>query len=252
MNEPIRLREETDSELERLLLRAGTSYGSSTESRAKTLAALGLTGSAALAVGAASAAPMPALAKATWQLTWTKVLAAVTAIGAVAAGPPVYRAWHRRQAATISATGEPNLGAHVAIPAEPAARDLAAGGAFAREPAPEPTPTPATPAVRSARAAAPGGGKTGPAGANLTRELAALDAARSALAEGDAAGALTLLDAYARGFPRGGLDLEAEVLRIDALAKAGRNGQARRRAQAFLRRHPNSVLASRARRYLDD
>jgi hypothetical protein len=44
------------------------------------------------------------------------------------------------------------------------------------------------------------------------------------------------------------LKLEAEVLRIDALARSGRLAQAQTRAASFLARHPNSVLAARVRR----
>jgi len=39
------------------------------------------------------------------------------------------------------------------------------------------------------------------------------------------------------------------VLRIGALAKSGQTDAARKRAEAFLRRHPDSVLASRVRSY---
>jgi hypothetical protein len=46
--------------------------------------------------------------------------------------------------------------------------------------------------------------------------------------------------------------LEAEVLRIDALAKAGDRQAAKKRAEAFLKRHPKSLLASRVRGYLDE
>jgi len=81
----------------------------------------------------------------------------------------------------------------------------------------------------------------------LAQELVALDTVRAALAGGDATGALSLLDTYGRAYPHGELALEAEVLRIDALARSGRADVARRRADAFLRRHPNSVLAARVR-----
>jgi hypothetical protein len=52
--------------------------------------------------------------------------------------------------------------------------------------------------------------------------------------------------------PRRPLQLEAEVLRIDALAKIGRKDAARQHAEAFLRRHPNSVLATRVRAHVAD
>jgi len=83
----------------------------------------------------------------------------------------------------------------------------------------------------------------------LTAELAALDTARTALGHSDPAGALAALDSYAHDFPRGRLKIEAEVLRIGALAKSGQTEAARKRAEAFLRLHPDSVLASRVRSY---
>ncbi|MET0795140.1 MAG: outer membrane protein assembly factor BamD, partial [Polyangiaceae bacterium] len=84
----------------------------------------------------------------------------------------------------------------------------------------------------------------------LAAELSALDAARSSLSAGDPKAALSALDAYSRTFPRGRLGLEAEVLRIDALAKSGQTAAARSRAEAFIKRHPDSVLASRVRGYV--
>ena len=41
--------------------------------------------------------------------------------------------------------------------------------------------------------------------------------------------------------------MEAEVLRIDALAESGHTDAAHARAREFLRRHPNSVLAAHVR-----
>ena len=82
---------------------------------------------------------------------------------------------------------------------------------------------------------------------SLTQELAALDAARASLAGGEARRALRLLDTYDQSYPHGRLELEADVLRIDAMARSGRRDAARALAEAFLRKHPNSVLASRVR-----
>jgi hypothetical protein len=86
----------------------------------------------------------------------------------------------------------------------------------------------------------------------LGQEISSLDAARSMLARGNTQEALFLLDGYARGFPRGKLAIEAELLRIDALARSGDEVETRRRARMFLARHASSVLAARARTYLDD
>jgi TolA-binding protein len=87
---------------------------------------------------------------------------------------------------------------------------------------------------------------------SLAAELSALEAARAALAKGEASGAATLLDAYVTAYPHGRLELEAEVLRIDVLARSGKPDVAKKRAQSFLRRYPTSVLATHVRGYLND
>jgi hypothetical protein len=43
--------------------------------------------------------------------------------------------------------------------------------------------------------------------------------------------------------------LEAEALRIEALAASGQRAQARVEARAFLERHPKSLLAPRVERF---
>ncbi len=83
---------------------------------------------------------------------------------------------------------------------------------------------------------------------DLAGELAALDSAAKAIQAGNGAGALTQLDAYSRAFPHGNLDLEAKVLRAEALESAGRHGDAVARAKAFVARYPTSPLAVRMRR----
>ncbi|HET9933306.1 MAG TPA: hypothetical protein VFQ35_21525, partial [Polyangiaceae bacterium] len=85
---------------------------------------------------------------------------------------------------------------------------------------------------------------------SVAAELGVIDSVRAALSRGDTSGALSRLDGYAKTYPRGRLALEAEVLRIDALARSGQAAAASKRAEAFLRRFPNSVLASRVRGYL--
>jgi hypothetical protein len=82
-------------------------------------------------------------------------------------------------------------------------------------------------------------------GADLRAELEALDTVRSTLAGADFFRALSLLDAYFQKFHHGRLHLEAEVLRIDALARCGQAEAARSYAKEFLRRNPNSVHTAR-------
>jgi hypothetical protein len=237
VTEPPRLHTEPESELERSLLDAGRSYTASASSRAKALAALGVVGITASSTTAASAVTKASL---------TKWLTA-TALVAGAAIPGVH---YLRQLAAKPAppdTSVVSAGPSVASipPLQPASAPSAATPDSApvqpANSAPDPVVTSAPPTVARA--------ESKPATPALAAELSALDTARSALASGNATAALSDLDAYARNFPHGRLGLEAEVLRIDALAKSGQTVAARKRAEAFMKRHPDSVLASRVRAY---
>jgi hypothetical protein len=231
MSEPLRLRDEGASALERALLDAGRSYRSSGSARAKTMAALGVAGSATLLAGTAQAVPLASLAK----MTWGKLLAAVSIVGAAAAVPVGYFAWQRHHPAEHGAS------APIAIAARPI------------EPEPAPGPQALIASAPGDQIAENGSPRYAPRPpVTLAHELSSLDAARGLLARGDATGALARLDAYGRAYPHGRLGLEAEVLRIDALDESGRSDAARARAQAFLQRHPHSVLAARVRTRLGD
>jgi hypothetical protein len=218
-SEPTRLREEqgeNSSSLERALLRAGSSYQTSSQTRAKVLAGLGLAaGSSALLTGSAAASVSVSAAK----LTWTKLLLGVSLVGATAVPVGYYAMRNVETNKSASAS---------------------------RGAVPVPSASESTPA-EAARTEAP----TAPA-AMLSEELGALDRARLSLSNGDARRALDELDGYDRRFPDGRLQLEAEVMRIDAFAKVGRKDVARQHADAFLRRHPTSVLATRVRAHLAD
>ena len=80
----------------------------------------------------------------------------------------------------------------------------------------------------------------------LAAELALVDAAKRALAAGDAARALDRLAAHARDFRRGQLAEERQALRVEALCAAGKRPQARAEATLFLREYPASTHADRA------
>jgi hypothetical protein len=92
-----------------------------------------------------------------------------------------------------------------------------------------------------------------PQATSLSDEVAALDRARSRV-DDDPERALAAIDAYDRRFGKnkGTLAPEAEVLRIEALAAAGRKTEARARARSFLARHPSSPHAQRVRSVLAD
>ena len=240
MREPLRLRDESANDLERALLEAGRSYRSSGTARAKTMAALGVAGSATLLAGTAQAVPLGTLAKAAAHVTWGKLLAAISIVGAAAAVPVGYFAWQRHHSVK-------HVGSAAAVIA-------------AKPIEPEPTQAPPALSARGLEGPLAENVPAGPAGAahtarpavTLAHELSSLDAARGLLARGDATGALARLDAYGRAYPHGRLGLEAEVLRIDALDESGRSDAARARAEAFLQHHPHSVLAARVRTRLGD
>jgi hypothetical protein len=95
-----------------------------------------------------------------------------------------------------------------------------------------------------------------PAGENLrvhsiADEVALLDRARAASATGDAAEALRLLDAYEAQFKAPTFELEARVLRIDALDAVGRSGLALNEGERFLAAHPNEPMSRHVRSLLD-
>jgi hypothetical protein len=113
----------------------------------------------------------------------------------------------------------------------------------------------ATPSTTAAPLlAAPGAATPSPATSGSPRtlagELAALDAARAALAAGDARRALAGADAYDRDYPHGVLAQEAAVVRIEALHALGDDARARRLARAFLDAHPSTAHADRLRTIL--
>lgn len=70
----------------------------------------------------------------------------------------------------------------------------------------------------------------------LMLEVVELDTARAALSAGENQRALDQLDGYRARFPQGELSLEASVLRVRALAGAGRGAQAARLARDLMKR----------------
>ena len=241
MKELPRLLEETPSDVERALLQAGMSYRTSRATWAKTLAALGLASSTTLVAGTASAGKLLPLAK----FSGAKLLVAISVAAAVSAVPVGYRLLHRQGPSTAATR---SLGPAFT---EPAPTRPPGDPAIARKlelPQALPVAPGSVEPSRLTRASARGGASP----VRLGQEVAALDAVRSALARGNAQGAIFLLDGYAQTCPHGRLELEADLLRMDALTKNGQSESARRLSTAFLKRHPTSVLTARARSYLEE
>ncbi|MEA2749057.1 MAG: hypothetical protein QOI41_3200 [Myxococcales bacterium] len=119
-------------------------------------------------------------------------------------------------------------------------------------PAAAPTiPTPASTAMAAATGAATAAAASTAASVSFAEEIAAFDRARSALDAGESDRALALVDAYEKRFPAGTFVQEAEVLRVQALARKGDDAGARRVGQRFLAAHPTSPHAARIRAILD-
>lgn len=225
MADPQRLLEGPGTALERTMLQELRSYQGPKTMRAHTLAALGVTGSAGLAAGGAMA----------WWAgkTWGARILLTTSLASVLVGIPAGYFILRHGSSPSSPPAPP------AVAAMPPVQPLSAPATITVPPVLDSpgSPSPATAAKASRRGAR--------ASADLRAELDALDAVRSTLASGGTFKALSLLDAYFRNFQNGRLKLEAAILRIDALARAGQTEAARTYATEFLRRHPNSVHAAR-------
>ncbi len=109
---------------------------------------------------------------------------------------------------------------------------------------PSALPSAATASARVTPPLTPSSGDSGPdpRDGDLARERSLVDRARSALARGDAAGALASADEHRKAFPRGQLAEEREVVAIQALAAAGRSEEAGTRAGTFRKAYPSSLL----------
>jgi len=222
-----------ESDLERMLLQAGRQSLADDRLRARTLTALGLAGSAALSTSFFATA-LGKKIMAGGLLASLGVGGAVTYYQvAVAAGRDAPAAVEplRVQPAALSPRHAPDV--RQEVPATVPVEEAAAKEEEAR---------PAVVKRGSAKRSAPK--------PSIRDEVRALDGARSALSAGQPNVALSRLSDYSQKFPKGSLRMEAAVLRVKALAAAGHTQEASRRAQALVSRNPNSVVASRLRRYI--
>lgn len=80
---------------------------------------------------------------------------------------------------------------------------------------------------------------------SLAKELSLIDSARAALLRGEPAAALRILNTYRSQFPRGALQAEATVQRVEALIAAGDRTSASTIGGAFLKRYPESPYSRR-------
>ena len=85
---------------------------------------------------------------------------------------------------------------------------------------------------------------------NRAGELAALDSAHAALAAKNPEAALAELEHYERKYPSMAFGLRAQLLRIEALAAAGRPQSARELAATYITTYPDSSHAPQLRAFV--
>jgi len=197
-------------------------------------AALGGAGAAASGASLAGGALPTAIAVAKWvgigMLAGTVTTATVsTMVGPSPSGRP--------SADVVPRTAPSGVPAMAPAPLR---RLPAAAPAPSSEPAPEP-PSSSLPAVTPA----PDAPRS--ATSSLAAEARRLEAAQTALNDGDVKAALRELDYYQRDHARGMLSEEAAATKVLALCAAGRVAEARRAAEKFVARYPRSPLLTRVR-----
>lgn len=253
MTSPPRLLDSAQNPNARALLRAGLEEGPKPAAVRATALALGVTASVALTAPAtAMVAPSLALMTAKWVAVGT--LAGVTLAGAInaittqvdSAPPAPPAAPPRPSSAPRSQTAAPPVVAEAAaMPDRPA--DVTP---LVRAPSSVSAPTPITSSPRAD--ASRQSTAMLPERADLAVEVANIDAARRALSKGDAGIALQQLEQY-YGRPRTGtLDREAQLLRIDALLRAGQTASAHQLAEQYLASYPQDPHAARLRGLVGD
>jgi TolA-binding protein len=248
MSDPERLLAGAANDFEKELLGSWKHEGPSEDAQARVLAmvGVGLGGAVGTAGGTAkmgtvasgSIAPKAAAAGTAALVKWLALGAVVTAVGGVAV--------HYRHRATLPTTvvasapapapTTPEV-APVTQPAPTADQALSlADSPLHQEPAR---------AARSPRHVEPSDRET-----SLGDQVAALDRARRAMADGNAATALADVAEYQAKYPHGALAEEAEVLRVEALVAQGDRAGASRAGARFLAAHPASPHAAHVRALL--
>jgi hypothetical protein len=241
------------------LLEAAANERPTQASLAKSLSAAALGLGALAGSSSASGAALGVATKATLLggATWFKTGVFVAGIAVVTTGG-VYVATSPVPAASQPTVSTPRPSAAAPAPPAPAV-----------SPAPEvsraiepwtpatasvgPTPRPA-PAQLSPGAPKPALEATTPleAADQLAEEVRWVDAARAAVAAGQGAEALRLLDGYDQRYRSRGFAPESLYLRMRALVSLGRGEEARAVASRLARSYPATPQAARARELLND
>ncbi|MBN2197096.1 MAG: hypothetical protein JW751_30100 [Polyangiaceae bacterium] len=279
MNDPPRLFDEHQGDLESVLLAAMRADRPPAGVRERVLAGLSRWAPAA-ALGFWTTS---ALAHAG---PWTKVGLCLVAVGAVPASVAVVRSLDGVPTSTLPTsieaarppeaavpTSHPGLAASpvdpapagvttasaaTSLPVGSASSGLGTGPSVAIAAVVAPTPERvAADAAEERLVASSAGAEPASSGAfplvmpsTLDAEVAALHGVRRALDQGSPGVALQQLDRYGRTFPRGGLAFEAAVLRVQALVLQGDRAGAELLARSLLARSPDGPHARRIRTLL--
>lgn len=216
----------------------------------------GLTASAKLAWGASAASQVTP-----WLVTKWIAVGMTASLATFAAAEGLHHAFTARET-TVDERKQTPPGAAPRLPgaerakqspaaaglsaAVPAASSHAAPGSASAPSGPAPTVEPAATSTHLPSSTAFGAASS-EASAQLTREVARLQRARSSLVAGSPSAALEALNGYAREFPSGALRAEAAALRVEAVAALGNRALAQSLASEFLTRFPSSPLSARVR-----
>ncbi len=256
MSEPSRLCDDAGTDaFARTLLKAASIDREPDDGAARALVALGLVGAAAAldvgrsATGAAGKASSAATASVGAKLGVLALLAAGGIAAAIASSsPPKTSLIGPSAAGGAPATAVPSIAASDVLPASPQeaaipvdelppAAALSTASAPAHAPRSGRRPVDARPSVVASR-----GG--------VGDEIALIDRARAAIADGDTANAAKELDTYDERFGDGSLVLEAMLARIELHLARSEDARARELCERFLRDHPNTAYDRRVRALL--
>lgn len=217
------------------LFSAGKAELPAAAAKAKAASALGIGGAAA--VGAAGAGTAGALK-----------LIGVVAVAAAAFGGGLWVGDHRARAEL-----KPQLSAPLSAPPPTPHEEPPPPPEQAETPPPaapiEPQPPPTTEAAPKSKPATRS--TPGESADALTQELAAIDRARMALRNGDAALTLKTLAEYERAFPQGVMKTEAALVRIEAMVASGDRASAEKEATRLLSSGAPQLVQQRVQRLLD-
>jgi hypothetical protein len=172
-------------------------------------------------------------------LTLAKILVPLAIVAGGVGGTVAWRTYHKAPVAPVVVAIAPAP----AAPPAPVVAPIVVPTVAPPTPAPEPVVRHAP--ARRAHVAA----HVEPNSDHLAEETALLASANAQLRGGDARRALALLDGYDRRYPGGMLREEVVATRVIARCQIGLapDAGAKKGADAFLRRHPTSPLATRVR-----